>query len=233
MSEVDRGAPLIVIEGIDGSGKGTQSALLNQRLNAAGITSTLLSFPRYQSTFFGARIGEFLNGQFGALNELHPFLVSLLYAGDRYESRDLLLASRQSSQAVVLDRYVPSNIAHQSAKVQGAERAQLQTWIEQVEYGLFHLPKPDLVILLDVPVDSSQELIRRKEKRTYTDRATDLQESDTSYMGAVREAYLSLAEQSPEWRVVPVTEEGQVRPVETIADDIWQLVQPVLRLKEK
>jgi dTMP kinase len=108
-------APLIVIEGIDGSGKGTQAQQLTERLAAAGHRVRLLSFPRYRDTLFGQAIGEFLNGRFGQLDEVHPFLASVLYAADRYESKQVLLEALQQSDFVVCDRYVPSNLAHQGA----------------------------------------------------------------------------------------------------------------------
>src|SRR5579872_3745025 len=110
---------LIDIEGIDGSGKGTQARLLTDRLLASGVSATLVSFPRYDATLFGKAVGEFLNGEFGSLDTVHPFLVSLLFAGDRFESKAYLLEAMRTSQIVVLDRYVPSNVAHQAAKLDG------------------------------------------------------------------------------------------------------------------
>lgn len=218
-------APLIVLEGIDGSGKGTQAAHLQASLNDAGVRTTLLSFPRYQSTFFGARIGEFLNGDFGTLDQLHPFLVSLLYAGDRFESREVLDSARRQSDIVILDRYVSSNIAHQSAKVTGDKRAQLIEWIQHIEHQLFGLPKPNQVFLLDIPVDASQELIHCKQQRTYTDLKTDLQEADVSYMAHVRAVYLELAAANSNWQTVSAMNEGSLRSIESIADEILQSVR--------
>ncbi len=225
---MDKLAPLIVIEGIDGSGKGTQSAILHQRFEQAGIRSELLSFPRYQSTFFGARIGEFLNGKFGSLSELPPFLVSLLYAGDRFESREVIAEARRRAQVVVLDRYVPSNIAHQAAKADPAEREELRKWIEHVEYNLFQLPPPEKVILLDIATWASQELIRRKNPRSYTDRKTDLQESDVPYLESVRQLYLTLANLSPSWSIVSISQNDQIRSIDEIAEDIWKQVQHLI-----
>src|SRR5947209_2867214 len=85
----------------------------------------LLSFPRYQATLFGRAVGDFLNGRFGSLEEVHPFLVSLLFAGDRFESKSVLLDAIETHDVVVLDRYVYSNVAHQASKCEGAERAEL------------------------------------------------------------------------------------------------------------
>ncbi|WP_437230788.1 dTMP kinase [Planctomicrobium sp. SH661] len=223
--QADVGAPLVVLEGIDGSGKGTQAALLHSRFKESGRPAQLLSFPRYQSTFFGHRIGEFLNGDFGTLDQLDPFLVSLLYAGDRFESRDTLHQARQGQDVVVLDRYVPSNIAHQSAKKSGEARVQLQQWIEQIEYGIYQMPRPDLVVLLDLPVEVSQQLILMKQRRSYTEQATDLQEADVDYLDHVRNVYLHLARSSPGWKIVSVTDGDRIRTIEEISEEIWGIVQ--------
>ena len=213
-------APIIALEGIDGSGKGTQAQLLRDALIAQGSKATLISFPRYTDTFFGARIGEFLNGKFGALEDLDPFLISLLYAGDRLESRDTLLNAAAESDIVILDRYVASNVAHQSAKRTGNERRQLQEWIEHIEFEIHGLPRPTLTLLLDLPVDISQELIQQKSQRAYTDRKTDLQEADVSYMQSVREAYLDLAERSSGWQTISVLDGTNLRSRDDIASEI-------------
>ncbi|MCA9000181.1 MAG: dTMP kinase [Planctomycetaceae bacterium] len=223
-----KNAPLIVIEGIDGSGKGTHARLLRQRFLDQGRQAALLSFPRYSETFFGGRIGEFLNGEYGSLDDLHPFLVSLLYAGDRFESRATLAQLRGESDVVILDRYVSSNIAHQAAKVDGPVREQLREWIEHLEYSIYELPRPDRVILLDCPVEMSQELIRRKSARDYTDRVTDLQESDTGYMAKVRDVYLDLAKSQTSWNVVSVfDDDGGLRALTEMQDEIWASVHQI------
>jgi dTMP kinase len=219
---------LVVIEGIDGSGKGTQSARLRDRLLARGLKASLLSFPRYEATFFGQRIGDFLNGRFGQLNEVDPFLASLLYAGDRLESKAELTRLLAASDVLVLDRYVPSNIAHQAGKRMGAERRELADWIEKVEYDLFGLPRPDLVVLLDIPAKDSQELIARKEPRTYTAAAADIQEADTDYLARVRSAYRELAAQR-NWSIVSVVNEEAIRSMEDITAEIEQLVDRALQ----
>src|SRR3712207_3314277 len=107
---------LIAIEGIDGSGKGTQARLLRERCRAAGLSAALISFPRYAETRFGRAVGKFLNGRFGTLDQVSPFLAALLYAGDRFESRTLLRESLFANDVVVLNRYVASNVAHQGSK---------------------------------------------------------------------------------------------------------------------
>ena len=218
---------LVVIEGIDGSGKGTQSARLRDRLIARGLRSGLLSFPRYEATFFGQRIGDFLNGRFGQLNEVDPFLASLLYAGDRLESKSELLQQLATCDVLILDRYVPSNIAHQAGKKTGEARHELASWIERIEYDLFGLPRPDLVVLLDTPTEVSQEFIARKAQRTYTTQSADMQEADTDYLTRVRSAYRELAAER-DWSIVPVVNERGIRSMDEITDELEQLVETAL-----
>ncbi|MDA1211635.1 MAG: dTMP kinase [Planctomycetota bacterium] len=212
--------PLIVIEGIDGSGKGTQAARLVKRLEHHNRRVQLLSFPRYTDTFFGEAIGRFLNGQFGDLQNVHPALVSLLYAGDRFESRSVIETAQSAAEVIVCDRYVPSNLAHQGGRLQGAERLELIRWIEQLEYDLY------LVVLFDLPVSLAQELISRKSKRSYTDRAADIQEADTQYLSQVRETYHTLARANPEtWSMISCHHENDIRPLDEIEQDVWTLVR--------
>ena len=216
---------LIAIEGIDGSGKGTQAGRLCERLEESGATVELLSFPRYTATRFGKAIGDFLNGRFGSLKEVHPMLASLLYAGDRLESYEDLWTAMQSNDVVVLDRYVASNIAHQGAKLQGAEREELKDWVETVEFEIFGLPKPDMVILLDLPTSSAQELIAKKSARAYTEKKADLQEADGSYLAEVREVYRQLAVDQPHWRIVPCLKGEALRSIEDIGNELFEIVQ--------
>ena len=220
-------ALLVVIEGIDGSGKGTQSARLRDRLRDRGLRAGLLSFPRYDATFFGQRIGDFLNGRFGQLNEVDPFLASLLYAGDRLESKAELTRLLATNDVLVLDRYVPSNIAHQAGKRTGEQRRELADWIEKIEYDLFGLPRPDLVVLLDIPTKDSQELIAKKEQRSYTTQAADIQEADTDYLSRVRSAYRELAAERG-WSIVSVVHQQAIRSMEDITAEIEQLVDQAL-----
>ena len=219
---------LIAIEGIDGSGKGTQANRLHERLQETGVRSELISFPRYSQTHFGATIGRFLNGEFGQLDQVDPHLAATLYAADRFESLGMLNDLLASRDVVVSDRYVPSNIAHQGAKRTGEARQQLTEWISQVEYGVFRLPKADLVIHLDLPAKTAQELIARKSQRDYTDKAVDLQEADCDYLTSVRQAYLDLAATEDNWQTVSLLADERLRTIDEIADDIFQRLQPLL-----
>lgn len=216
---------LVAIEGIDGSGKGTQAALLCEGLRSAGAKCQLLSFPRYRETQFGAKVGDFLNGRFGSLDQVSPFLVSLLFAGDRLESRKLLMQSIADHDVVVCDRYVASNIAHQAAKVVGAERQELIEWVQYVEYQLYELPLPDRTLFLDLPVQQATQLIAMKARRTYTDRSADLQEADSHYLQKVHDVYVELARLGSGWIRIDCLENGTIKPVDQVAHDVWQALE--------
>ena len=218
---------LIDIEGIDGAGKGTQARLLCERLTLAGVSHRLLSFPRYAETLFGQIAGEFLNGRFGKLDEVHPLLAALIFAGDRVESRDVLLDALKTHAVVVLDRYIPSNVAHQAAKRVGVEWAELIERINRIEYDINHLPAPALTVLLDVPAEVAQTLIATKSARNYTARAADLQEADGEYLAEVRAVYCELAQQ-PGWQRIACVRNGTMRTVEEIAAEVWSHVLPRL-----
>jgi dTMP kinase len=213
---------LLALEGIDGSGKGTQAALLADRARAAGRTAATLSFPTYDGNPFAEAIAGYLNGEFGAAGAVHPELASLLYAADRFHARGRLVDAIAAHDLVICDRYVASNAAHQGAKLQGEERRRLLDWLAAVEYGEFALPRPDLVVLLDTPVAVAQTLVGRKGARGYTTLVADIHEADAAHITATREVYLELAERE-NWRVVLTAgEDGALRDVDEIADEIWE-----------
>ena len=220
-------ATLIALEGIDGAGKGTQTARLVQYLAQNGRRVALFSFPRYAHTLYGSFIGDYLNGRFGQLNTIDPLLASLLFAGDRLESRSLLCEAIAANDYVICDRYVASNIAYQSSRRSNPERQQIMERIEAIEYGVHQLPRPDLNIWLDLTVSRAKELISAKSRRVYTEQAEDLHESDTSFLEAVRTIYRELASQ-PGWKTIDCEQAGELKTVERIAAEIQQAVQHLL-----
>jgi dTMP kinase len=190
-----------------------------------GLRVDTLQFPRYSSTTFGSAIGDFLNGKFGSLNEVHPQLAAVLYAGDRFESRELLMRMIEDNDVVVLDRFVGSNLAHQSAKLDGEARTALVEWIEKIEFGVFQLPRPTLTILIDMSSQMSRELVSRKAARDYTEQEADLQESDLPYLERVRRCYLALAHSRLDWRTVHgLDDAGSLRTIADVGEEIRRLV---------
>lgn len=219
---------LIAIEGIDGAGKGTQAARVAESAAARGHRVASFSFPLYDGNPFSRAIADYLNGEFGGADEVHPELAALLYAGDRFHARPQLVAALVDCDLVVCDRYVASNAAHQGAKLTGDARARLLDWLDEVEYGEFALPRPDLVVLLDAPVALARELVGRKAARGYTTLEADIHEADAGHSGATRDVYLELARRG-NWRVVATGgADGAPRAVDEIAGEIWRVVEPLL-----
>lgn len=208
---------LIVLEGIDGSGKGTQAERLVGRLRDAGRRVATLTFPQYEANRFGGMIGRFLNGEFGTLDAVPAELAALLFAGDRLESKPQLLRLLQEHDDVVLDRYVASNVAHQAGRVSGPRRQSLVSFLDWLEHELYGLPRPGLTFWLDLPVDVAAERIRRKTARSYTDRASDIQEENADHLTAAREVYAGLAT-AQAWHRVDTVPDGQALSAEEVTD---------------
>jgi dTMP kinase len=218
----------LALEGIDGSGKGTQAARLVETASARGHTVASFSFPLYDDNPFSRAIGRYLNGDLGSLEDVHPTLSALLYACDRFHARPDLVRAIETSDLVICDRYVASNLAHQGSQLEGAEREELLQWLVEVEYGEFQLPRPGLVVLLDAHPKLARELVAKKGARSYTSLEADILESDEAHGDASREIYLELARRDG-WHVVgTVGEDGSVRDVDEIAADIWAAVEPLL-----
>ncbi|MCY3487016.1 MAG: dTMP kinase [Bacteroidetes bacterium] len=183
---------LIAIEGIDGSGKGTQATQLLERTRNLGYTSELVSFPRYNDTHCSKMVAAYLNGEFGTLEEVPPVFAATLFALDRLESLAHIERACEENDLVIVDRYVASNLAYQSARITNPERARFTEWLFNLEYEIYDLPKPDLTLFLEVPAHTSKELVAQKETRTYTEKVYDLHERDSTYLSSVREVYHAL-----------------------------------------
>jgi dTMP kinase len=219
----------VVLEGIDGSGKGTQAAKLAETSAAEGRTVASFSFPLYDDNPFSRAIGQYLNGELGSLDEVHPALSALLYACDRFHARPDLERAIEQCDLVVCDRYVASNLAHQGSQLAGEERERFLAWLGEVEYGEFRLPKPDLVVLLDAHPKLARELVAKKGARSYTSLEADILESDEAHGDASREIYLELARRD-DWHVVDAArEDGSVRDIDEIAAEVWSAVEPRLK----
>jgi dTMP kinase len=187
----------IALEGIDGSGKGTQLEMLARAFESRGIAFDRVSFPHYIG-FFGKLVANFLNGEFGPLEKVDPHFSAMLYAGDRWEARPALEADLVAGRAVLADRYVASNLAHQGARVPHDRRAEFLAWLKELEYRVYALPVEDLVIYLHVPAQEAQRLVGEKAKRDYTKLPRDLLESNLHHLETASEVYDELARR-PNW----------------------------------
>ena len=219
---------LIVLEGTDGSGKATQSRLLLRRLRASGIPAVRIAFPGYQRSFFGRMVAEYLRGRFGAGAD--PYLAALLYAGDRWQARERMRRWLAEGKAVICDRYVDSNKAHQAARLPAGGRARRKflKWVERLEYGVFRLPRPDYTIFLHVPHTESIRLIERKGRRAYLRGGRrDIHEADSRHLRRAESIYLQLAEGRRPKRgaLIRCVERGRLLSKSEIADLVWRAIR--------
>jgi len=187
---------LIAVEGIDGSGKRTQVELLTLTLKARGHSVYSTGFPQYDS-WFGKMVGKFLNGDLGPLENVDPHFSAMLYAGDRFEAKYKLEAALDSGQILLVDRYIASNLAHQTARVPPAQRSEFLRWIEHLEYQIYGLPRENLILYLRVPPREAQRLIALKSARSYTSAQKDLQEASLRHLEDAAEMYDSLSRSTP------------------------------------
>ena len=217
---------LIVLEGTDGSGKATQTALLAERLRKAGREVRQLSFPRYDQDS-SMLVRMYLGGAFGTdPQSVNAYAASTFYAVDRYASyKQDWGAYYEDGGLVLTDRYTTSNAVHQASKLSGEERKTYLDWLFDFEYRLMGLPAPDLVIYLDVPTELSAALRRLREEKTGTH--ADIHEADEAYLRRCRESGRQVADYAG-WRRLDCAREGRMRPPEEIHEEIWRLVTPLL-----
>ena len=217
---------LIVFEGTDGSGKATQSRLLFERLEREGVDCRKHNFPRYGEKS-AALVELYLGGAFGDDPEaVNAYAASTFYAVDRYASYQRVWKDYyQGGGLVVSDRYTTSNAVHQGSKVPEAERAEFFRWLYDLEYDRMGLPRPDLVVLLDMPVELSEQLMRKREQSTGTH--ADIHERDEDYLKKCRDVALHAAKYYG-WRTVSCAKDGVIRSVEDIHEEVYAIVKSCL-----
>jgi dTMP kinase len=220
---------LIAVEGIDGSGKQTQVRFLARELESRGHKVLATGFPQYDS-WFGKMVGQFLNGDFGALDSVDPHFTALLYAGDRFECKQPIVAALQNGDVVLADRYVASNLAHQTARSAPEKRAEFRAWIEHLEYGIYGLPRETLVLYLRVPPRNAQILVAKKSARAYTEAAHDILESNIGHLQDAADMYDQLSRGS-NWKTIECFDAASqtMRTPEEIAAAVLTAVAPALR----
>ena len=219
---------LIAIEGIDGSGKRTQLDLLGNQLIASGNRVYSTGFPQYDS-WFGKMVGQFLNGELGALETVDPHFTALLYAGDRFEAKPTIDAALNEGKIVLVDRYIGSNLAHQTARVAPERRAEFRKWIQHLEYDIYDLPHEDLILYLRVPPSEAQKLVAQKAARSYTSAKRDLLEASLRHLQDAADMYDLLARNAP-WQTIECFDlkRSAVREVPEIAQEVLAAVEPLL-----
>lgn len=223
----------IVLEGLDGAGKSTQIKLLRQMMEQAGMECEYLHFPRFDAPVYGDMIARFLRGEFGSVEQVNPYLVALLYAGDRADAAKQIRAWMADGKCVIVDRYVYSNVGYQCAKVESAEeRERLREWILRTEYEEFGIPRPTLSLFLDVPFGFTEAKLtaqREGADRDYLGGAQDIHEKSLELQRRVREVYLEAARREEDFEVVDCsTAEGTMASPEEIFARVAEHIKPLL-----
>jgi dTMP kinase len=210
----------IVIDWLDGSGKGTQTKLIVEQLEKKWKKVLLLDYPRYweKSAYF---VEEYLNGKYW--KNVSAKLSSLFFALDRFDDSHEYKDDILKYDYVISNRYVSANMIHQSGKIKDFEkRIEFLDWLAELEYEICWIPKPDKVLFLDVTPEVSEQLIEKKEQRDYiTDWWNkDIHEADENHLKDAYQAALQVVEHFPEWGKIECCEEWNILPIDTITQKI-------------
>lgn len=217
---------LIAIEGTDGSGKQTQTEMLFQYLTSQGAVCKKIGFPNYQSES-SALVKMYLRGDFGKnADSVDPKIASIFFAGDRYASWKTLWEDFYCEGGIVLtDRYVMSNLIHQASKTDSyEERLAFKRWLEELEYGVFGLPRPDLVFYLHMDVEASFELMENRNNKFSGEAGKDIHERDREYMKRSYQC-AELFSEIDLWRRIECLKNGEVRKREEIHQELVRILK--------
>lgn len=223
---------LFVIEGVDGAGKSTQIKMLRDFFSGKGYKCEYMHFPRTETPYFGELIARFLRGEFGSLNDVDPYLVAMLYAGDRKDASDIIRNWLKEGKIVLLDRYTFSNIAYQCAKLTEVKnQVALMQWILSLEFNHFAIPKPDLNIFLDVPFAFTERKlsdIRTGDDRSYLNGNRDIHEESLAFQKNVRDIYLRVAQNDNRLALVDCSNK---KGVMLSPSEIFNLILNILKVR--
>ncbi|MCQ2208889.1 MAG: dTMP kinase [Paludibacteraceae bacterium] len=211
----------IVIEGVDGCGKSTQLSLMTQAYEKMGVQCKYIHFPMLNQGLYGTMVAEFLRGEYGSIEQVHPKLVALLFANDRMEHIETIKNWLNEGFVVLADRYVYSNIAYQGAKLKTSEeKKSLKQWILQYEFEYNQLPVPDCSFFLNVPFEFVQKTLeanRTGAERDYLNGKQDIHEQSMDFQKQVYDEYMKLLAEQPQFiNIECFNQQGQFLPKETI-----------------
>ncbi len=223
----------IVLEGVDGCGKSTQIANLQKMFAEKGVACEYIHFPRFDAPYFGDLIARFLRGELGSVESVDPYIVAMLYAGDRRDAAALINGWLEQGKVVICDRYVYSNIGYQCAKLHTAEeREKLREWILSLEFDYFAIPRPDVSLFLDVPFAFTERKlseVRTGDDRDYLNGAKDIHEQSLDLQQAVRRVYIDAAEKDADMHVVDCSENGAMASPDMIFARIKSVVDTYIK----
>lgn len=216
----------IVIEGGDGSGKTVQTQLLMDFFKKNNIRVEYVDFPQYDSSFYGKMVAQFLRGEFGDIDEVSPYLASLVYALDRDSIKHKMKDYLESGTYIVANRYATSNMAHQGAKLKSdEEKKKYLDWIYELEYKIHKIPKEDIVLFLAVPWEVAHELNQNKPARKYLKGKEDIHEIDENHRRDVEQMYEALAKTNPQWVKIECVQNHDLLSPDVIHEKIVKVLK--------
>ena len=217
---------IVALEGADGSGKSTQAQLLHDWLRAEGVSVRHISFPRVSERGYGEAIAMFLRGEFGSLEQVHPYLVASLFAGDRASAIRDIQQWLDEGSLVLVDRYFYSNLAFQGAKIEGPEaKRAFASWLEHVEFECNRIPRADLNLFFDVPMEFvlANASRRAQEQRSYLNGRDDIHEAAGHFQQHVVAEYRNFGAHDPSFIALDCADEhGAMRSVDSIQKQLRQ-----------
>lgn len=213
---------LIVISGSDGAGKKTQTNRLCNLIADHHYPILQLQFPMYNSPT-GKVIQDYLSERFGKLDEIKPEAAAMWFAADRLSFKGAIETSLNKGLNLILDRYTPDNLAHQGCRYKDEERVKTIMWIQQLEYGLCGLPKPDLTLCLQLPTNLSVEAVNARGNKK------DMHESNMEYLTEVEKTFLLLKDLEKNYQIFDCMRDGKRLSEEEVTEGLWKLIQPVLK----
>lgn len=224
---------LIVIDGTDGSGKATQVELLAKTLRNEGHKVKIVDFPEYYKNFFGKFIGHCLSEQYYNWINIHPKIASIAYAADRWESSEKIRGWLEKGYIVLSNRYVSANQIHQGGKITNTiKRENFLKWLNEMEYKVFKIPKPDAVFYLNVPMNIILKLIKERNKKTsrkYIGKKKDIVEGNIPYLTNSNKTAFWLAKTQKGWIKIECAKDGILESREIIHEKIYEKIKKVLR----
>lgn len=228
MEEIKKGK-LIVIEGTDSSGKETQTAMLFEKLSKEIKKIRKISFPNYNSPAC-APVKMYLAGEFGTdAEKVNPYPASTMYAIDRYASYKTDWVNFYKDGGIIItDRYTTSNMVHQASKIDNSKEKEIYlSWLEDLEYNKMEIPRPDLVIFLNMPTETAQKLMAERKNKITGEDKKDIHEKNVEYL---KKSHKNACEISKKysWKEIECVENNRLKTIEEISNEVFELVSEIL-----
>jgi dTMP kinase len=227
--KVSKKGLFIVLDGIDGSGKATQTGLLIKRLKMEGCNVEEIDFPQYGRKS-AALVEEYLNGEFGTAEEVGPYRASIFFACDRYAASNQIRKYLEDGKIVIANRYTAANMGHQGGKLRkSSERKKYFQWLYDLEYKIFQISKPDINLILHVEAGVAQKLALQKRKKVYLkNNKADIHERDLKHLKDAEKVFIEITKTIPHISLIECMENGKIMKREEISDLIWTKLKKMI-----